>query len=146
MSSQNMATKCIFILVVIALDFGWIHQSHWIGSSEYIMNSLIHWMGLMNCCHISDIQWIRSSHSTRPNGDTMNSIIPWKGLKAFPPVLSIWLQSVQFIAKKPKCSCLAQKIGFSAPNSCSLTWLVKGSTQLCTSKKECNKLDLTVAQ
>jgi hypothetical protein len=27
-----------------------------------------------------------------------------------------------------------------------LPWLVKGATQLCTSKKECNKLDLTAAQ
>jgi hypothetical protein len=42
---------------------------------------------------------------------------------------------------------LAQEIGFSAPNSCSLPWLViKGATQLCTSKKECNKLNLTAAQ
>jgi hypothetical protein len=35
---------------------------------------------------------------------------------------------------------------FLALNSCSLPWLVKGATQLCTSKKECNKLDVTVAQ
>jgi hypothetical protein len=27
-----------------------------------------------------------------------------------------------------------------------LPWLVKGTTQLCTSKKECNKLNLTAAQ
>jgi hypothetical protein len=31
--------------------------------------------------------------------------------------------------------------GFSAPNACNLPWLVKGTTQVCTSKKECNKLD-----
>ncbi len=48
--------------------------------------------------------------------------------------------------KMSKCASLAQKIGFSAPNLCSLPWLVKGATQLCTSKKECNKLDLTAAQ
>jgi hypothetical protein len=53
---------------------------------------------------------------------------------------------VKFIAKESKCAGLAQEIGFSAPNSCSLPWLVKGATQLCTSKKECNKLDLTAAQ
>ncbi len=45
-----------------------------------------------------------------------------------------------------KCVGLAQEIGFSAPDSCSLPWLVKGATQLCTSKTECNKLDLTAAQ
>jgi hypothetical protein len=56
------------------------------------------------------------------------------------------LQTVKFIVKKSKCVSLAQEIGFSAPNLCSLPWLVKGATQLCTSKKECNKLDLTVAQ
>jgi hypothetical protein len=28
--------------------------------------------------------------------------------------------------------------GFSAPNSCSLLWVVKGATQLGTSKNECN--------
>ncbi len=59
---------------------------------------------------------------------------------------NIWLRTVKFIAKKSKCAGLAQEIGFSAPNLCSLPWLVKGATQLCTSKKECNKLDLTAAQ
>jgi hypothetical protein len=38
--------------------------------------------------------------------------------------------------KKSKCVSLAQDIGFSAPNSDSLPWLVKGATQLCTSQKE----------
>jgi hypothetical protein len=45
-----------------------------------------------------------------------------------------------------KCVGLAQEIGFFPPNLYSLPWLVKGATQLCTSKKECNKLDLTTAQ
>jgi hypothetical protein len=40
----------------------------------------------------------------------------------------------------------SQEIGFSAPNVGSLSWLVKGATHLCSSKKECNKLDLTAAQ
>jgi hypothetical protein len=57
----------------------------------------------------------------------------------------MWLQTVKFIVKKSICAGLAQKIGFSAPNSCSLPWLVKGATQLCTSKIEFNKLDLTAA-
>ncbi len=48
--------------------------------------------------------------------------------------------------KKSKCAGLAEEIGFSAPNLSSLPWQVKVATQLCTSKKECNKLDLTVAQ
>jgi hypothetical protein len=60
--------------------------------------------------------------------------------------LSMWLQTAKFIATKLKCAGLAQAIGFSAPNWCSLPWLVKGATQLGTSKKECNKLDLTAAQ
>jgi hypothetical protein len=34
----------------------------------------------------------------------------------------------------------------SAPNSRSLLWLVKGATQLCTSKNECNNLDLFATQ
>jgi hypothetical protein len=54
-----------------------------------------------------------------------------------------------FIAKMSKCDSLAQENGFfgaSAPNSFSLRWLVKSATQLCSSKKECNKLDLTAAQ
>jgi hypothetical protein len=45
-----------------------------------------------------------------------------------------------------KCAGLALETGFSAPNSCSLPWLVKGSTQVGTSKKEYIKLDLTAAQ
>jgi hypothetical protein len=48
--------------------------------------------------------------------------------------------------KKFKTCGLAQEIGFSAPNSCSLPWLVKGTSQLCTSKKECDKFDLIAAQ
>jgi len=48
------------------------------------------------------------------------------------------------IAKK--CAGLAQEIGFSAPNSCSPPWLVNGTTQWCTSKKERNKFDLTATQ
>jgi hypothetical protein len=56
-------------------------------------------------------------------------------------------QYVQFIAKKSKCVGLAKEIGFSAPNSSSLLWPVKDATQLlCTSKKECNELDLTAGQ
>jgi hypothetical protein len=41
----------------------------------------------------------------------------------------------KFIVKKSKCTSLAQEIGFSAPNLCSLQWLVKGTTELCYSKK-----------
>jgi hypothetical protein len=67
-------------------------------------------------------------------------------LRASPTVLSMWLQTVKFIAKKSKCAGLIQEIGFSAPNSCSFQRLVKGATELCTSKKECKKLDLTAAQ
>jgi len=45
-----------------------------------------------------------------------------------------------------KCGDLAQDIGFSAPKSCSLLWLVKGATQLCAPpKKSVIKLDLNVA-
>jgi hypothetical protein len=40
----------------------------------------------------------------------------------------------------------SQEIDFSALNSFSLLWLVNGATQLWTSKKECNKLNLTAAQ
>jgi hypothetical protein len=48
--------------------------------------------------------------------------------------------------KKSKCAGSVQEIGFSAPNSCSLLSLVKGATQLGTSKKDCNKFNLTAAQ
>jgi hypothetical protein len=61
-------------------------------------------------------------------------------LRAFPPVvLSMSLQTVNFILKKSNCAGLAQEIGFSASNSCSLPWLVN-LTQVYTSKKECNKI------
>ncbi len=54
--------------------------------------------------------------------------------RASPPLLSMQLQTVKFVAKSSKCAGLAQEIGFSAPNLCSLL-RVKGATQLCTSKK-----------
>ncbi len=56
-------------------------------------------------------------------------------LRASPKVLSMWLQTVKFIVNKSQCAGLAQEIGFSTPNSCSLPWLVKGTTQLCTRLK-----------
>jgi hypothetical protein len=52
----------------------------------------------------------------------------------------------KFIVKMSKCAGLVQEIDFSALNLFSLLWLVNGATQLCTSHKECNKLDLTGAQ
>jgi len=61
-------------------------------------------------------------------------------------MLSMWLQTVKFIVKQSKCAGSAQEIDFSAPNLCNLPWLVKGAIQLYTSKKKCNKLNLTAAQ
>jgi hypothetical protein len=46
----------------------------------------------------------------------------------------MWLKTVKYIVKKSKCAGLAQKIGFSASNLCTLPRLVKGATPLCTSK------------
>jgi hypothetical protein len=70
----------------------------------------------------------------KPNKNRSSSQV----VRASPMLLSMWVHTVKFIAKKAKCGSLAQEIGFFAPNSCSLPWLV---TQLCTSKNECNKLD-----
>ncbi len=69
-------------------------------------------------------------------------------LTASPPVLGMWLQTVKFIVKKSKCASLHHEIDFSTPNSHSRTLVsvVNGATQLCTSKKECNELDLTAAE
>jgi hypothetical protein len=64
-------------------------------------------------------------------------------LRASPIVLSMRFQTVKYIVKKSKCVSLAQEIGFFAPNLCSFQWLVKVVIQLCTSKNECNKLNLT---
>jgi hypothetical protein len=72
--------------------------------------------------------------------------VPCIYVRTSQPVLSMWLPTVKFIVKKSKCVGLAQEIGLSAPTSCSLLWLVKGATQLCTSKKECNILDMTLGQ
>jgi hypothetical protein len=71
--------------------------------------------------------------------------VEYKWLKGFPPVLRMWLQTIKIIVKMLKCACLAQEIDFSASNLCSLSCLVKGATQLCTSRNECNKLDRTAA-
>jgi hypothetical protein len=49
-------------------------------------------------------------------------------LKASLTMFNMWFQIIQFIVKKSKCANLAQEISFSAPNSCSLPWLVKGVT------------------
>jgi hypothetical protein len=62
--------------------------------------------------------------------------------KMSPPMFSMSLQTVKFIVKMSKYAGLAQEIGFPIPNLCSFLWLVKGTTQLCTSRNKCNKLDL----
>jgi hypothetical protein len=57
-------------------------------------------------------------------------------------------QTIKFVAKKSKCAGFAQEIGFFCTQiRAGCPWLVKGvQTGVCTSKKECNKLELTVAQ
>ncbi len=58
--------------------------------------------------------------------------------------------SAQYLTPDNKIYCEKVKMcRFSLENwffLCSLQWLVKGATHLCTSKKECNKLDLTATQ
>ncbi len=86
---------------------------------------------------------------------TPNPVPNFTLLKCVPISVSAALDYIEFANQNPVVDLLeafksiptgAQEIGFSAPNSCSLPWLVEGATQLCTSKKECNKLDLTAAQ
>jgi hypothetical protein len=69
-------------------------------------------------------------------------------LTASPLVLSMWLQTVKFICEKSPyiCQFSSRNWFFCTKCVCILPWLVKGATQLCTSKKECNKLDLTLTQ
>jgi hypothetical protein len=53
----------------------------------------------------------------------------------------------QYVTPDSKIYCEKVKMcRFSSGNSVFLPSLVKGATQLCTFKKECNKLDLTAAQ
>jgi hypothetical protein len=82
----------------------------------------------------------------QPTGAVMGAGSLWPTLRASPSVLSMWLQTIKFIPKMSKCDGLAQGIGFSAPNSCSLPCVVKSTTRLCTSKKEYNKLERTASQ
>ncbi len=67
-------------------------------------------------------------------------------LRVSPTLAQYVTRESKFSAKKLTCAGFALEIGFPAPNSCSLLWLVKGTTQFCTSKKECNKFDLTTTQ
>jgi len=76
---------------------------------------------------------------------------PWIGLCAY--VFKSISNGAQYVTPDSKIYCIKVKMcRFSSGNwfSCtkpwSLPWLVKGATQLCTSKKECNKLDLTAAE
>ncbi len=48
--------------------------------------------------------------------------------------------------KKSKCAGLAQEIGFFCTKFLQLAMAGEWHNTLCTSKKECNKLDLTAAQ
>jgi hypothetical protein len=48
--------------------------------------------------------------------------------------------------KNSKHAGLAQENGFGSVQFHSLPWLVKCAATLCTSRKECNKYDMTTAQ
>jgi hypothetical protein len=69
------------------------------------------------------------------SGFQVTEYLKWKMVRASPPVHSMWLQTVTFIAKKSKCAGLDQEIGFSAPNSCSLPWMVKAQHSCVPPKK-----------
>jgi hypothetical protein len=71
----------------------------------------------------------------------------WKGIaKSISTGAQCVTRDSKIYCEEVKCASLAQEIGFSPPNSCSLPWVVKGATHLCTSKTECDKLDRTAAQ
>jgi len=70
------------------------------------------------------------------------SVINWTWLRIQLNLHIMWLHTVKFIAKTPKCAALAQEIGFSGSNSCNLPWWWKPQHS-CAPPKECNKLDLT---
>jgi hypothetical protein len=55
---------------------------------------------------------------------------PQGGKGATNTISNCALQIVTFIVKMSKCAGLAQEIGFSASNLCSLPWLVNGAIQL----------------
>jgi hypothetical protein len=68
-------------------------------------------------------------------------------VRASPPVLSMWLQTVKFIVKKSKCAGLAQEIGFFCTNFVHLSLGGKSrNTIVHLQKNEGNKSDLTAAQ
>jgi hypothetical protein len=104
--------------------------------TTYIANYwLLHYMYL---AHLQSRQGYSIIHRTHDG--------VWNlALRASPLVLSMWLKTGKFIVKKSKCAASAQEIGFSAPNSCSFSWVVKGATHLCTSKKDpCKSLQLYI--
>ncbi len=57
-------------------------------------------------------------------------------LRASPQVLSMWLETIKFIAKKWKCAGLAQEINLSAPNSCSLLAVAGKRRNSCAPPKK----------
>ncbi len=65
-----------------------------------------------------------------------------------PPVLSMWSCTVKTDEENLTYAGLTQGKGFwlSRITHVAVARLVKGSVALCTSKKECNKYDLTAAQ
>jgi hypothetical protein len=50
------------------------------------------------------------------------------------------------MGERQNCASFSSGNWFFCTKFVQLPWLVKVVTQLCTSKKECNKLDLTAAQ
>ncbi len=57
-------------------------------------------------------------------------------VRASPQVLSMWLETIKFIAKKWKCAGLAQEISLSAPNSCSLLAVAGRRRNSCAPPKK----------
>jgi len=63
---------------------------------------------------------VRNTITKWINNRTLESISSSVQYVILYTVLSMWIQTVNFIAKKSKCAGLAQEIGFSAPDSCTL--------------------------
>ncbi len=70
--------------------------------------------------------------------------ISW--VRASPVVLAIWSCKVKLDEENLNSAGLAQDIGLGSAKLYTFPWLVKREAALCTSRKECNKYDLTATE
>jgi len=113
--------------------------SHWINSIPFTPKKIKKWTRFSGLYFILFCLFLSLSGV---GGETLVET----NLRAFSAAISMWSCTVKMDEENPTCTGLTQENSFGSASSCMLPCMVRGTGALCTSRKECNKYDLTAPQ